>query len=50
MNWGLGEVYWLKGAEVALADQTKSETIRQTKELQAWLEDRIEPSGLAVGT
>jgi glutathione S-transferase len=49
MNWGWGEIFWMKRADGTQAEHIKTETERQIKGVQAWLEERIEPSGWLTG-
>jgi glutathione S-transferase len=49
MNWGWGEIFWMKRADGSQAEHIKTETERQIKGVQAWLEERIEPSGWLTG-
>jgi len=41
VNWGFGEVLWFQRATGALAEQLKSEALRQTRILQGWLAARL---------
>lgn len=49
INWGWGEVLWMKRAEGSLAEHVKAEVQRQTGELQSWLESRLQTSGWLTG-
>lgn len=41
INWGLGEIFWFKRAEGALADQMRATASRQTAEIQSWLAKKL---------
>ena len=41
LNWGLSEMSWFKRAEGELAEKLKAQAAHQTKQLQAWLAERL---------
>ncbi|KAJ9614107.1 hypothetical protein H2200_002243 [Cladophialophora chaetospira] len=41
LNWGLGEINWFKRAEGEAAEKLKAQAKHQTKQLQAWLNERL---------
>lgn len=47
LNWGLGELTWMRRAEgkPALEKHLREEAAKQTKVLQAWLEERLVAAG-----
>lgn len=49
VNWGWGEVLWMKRAKGELKAHLKAETERQTRDIQDWLEGQIEASGWLAG-
>jgi glutathione S-transferase len=42
VNWGLGEIRWFGRAQGALAEDMTAAATRQTRELQAWLQDQLD--------
>ena len=41
LNWAMSELSWFKRAEGELAEKLKAQAAHQTKQLQAWLTERL---------